>query len=661
MRLQFAHPFLSLVKFPDVTLPPLTVIVGLNGSGKSHLLQALANGAISSFMQSGDAPSLIHPSAIRLLAHGMSTFDMGDGYNSSKPGANQQTPTDNASAYQRQRDAALRPCQDRIAELFGIQPAAVLKGRILWEVEPEELAEILGNKDFLEKLEAIFQDAESILTHRRMPPLQNQDHLQMQEYSVFPIAKQTARRLGIPMIKLRSDHMRTFDQWGKVDQFSTNMPWIFGRYRDAKLHNRLLQLDDADRGTNLSLNNDQFVERFGSPPWDLLNETLKYFNLPYKVTTPPQNEFGNVVVDFIKIKDGNIVKFQNLSSGEKILTQFAVSSFRYDEDLVSVDRPKILLLDEMDASLHPEMVQTWLNAIKMGFVAQQAMHCILTTHSPTTVALADEGTLFEMQDGHSGLIKISKQGALNKLTLGVPTLSINYSGRRQVFSESDTDAEIYEAVYERIKTRIHCDRELNFLSTGLRDKNNVEKNSGSSIVKRTVESLSELGNSSIFGIVDWDGENFSTDRIKVIAQEECNAIENVLLNPLLVALLLIKEQRFPEGFEELPNYLEVKNLKAFDLQRLVDYIQSTLFPSSTTRREIEYIGGANCLVLVDYLECDDHELEYLLFEKFDGLRRWRQGRGALVKAVVKKVLSEHSWFCPKSIAILFENIANSPT
>ncbi|MBB5985775.1 hypothetical protein [Sphingobium lignivorans] len=244
----------------------------------------------------------------------------------------------------------------------------------------------------------------------------------------------------------------------------------------------------------------------------------------------------------------------------------------------------------------------------------------------------------------------------------MPTLSINYTGRRQVFAESDTDAAIYESVYTLIKSHIECDRELNFLSTGLRDKDNGEINAGCTIVKQTVDRLAELDNSSIFGIVDWDGDAVSTDRIKVVAEGERNGIENVLLDPLLVALLLMKERRLPEGLEDIDRFTGVPSLGSLDLQRLIDAIQMALFPEATERVEVAYLGGAKGNVFRTYLESDDHALEAALAEKFPALNKWRsRGRGELVKAVIEHVLSEHTTFCPLALRVAFELIANAPS
>ena len=337
--------------------------------------------------------------------------------------------------------------------------------------------------------------------------------------------------------------------------------------------------------------------------------------------------------------------------------------FRYDEELTTVSRPKLLLLDEMDAPLHPEMVHRWLAAVSEGLVAQQGVFCILTTHSPTTVALSPEAALYEMVDGQSGLAKISKQDALNKLTFGVPTLSIDYSGRRQVFAESDTDAAVFERIYSLIKSKINCERELNFLSTGMRNKDGGEINSGCTIVTKIVEQMTSNGSRNVFGIVDWDGKTTSTDRIKVVAEGIRDGIENVLLDPLLICLMLIKLRRVPEGLEDIGRFAGADTLDDANLQRLADAIQNKVFPNSTTdKQEVRYIGGATVNVLKEYLTINDHDLEEALVQAFPALKRWADGgRGKLVMGTIEEVLTEYRGLCPIELQTVFETIANAPT
>jgi ABC-type glutathione transport system ATPase component len=104
--------------------------------------------------------------------------------------------------------------------------------------------------------------------------------------------------------------------------------------------------------------------------------------------------------------------------------------------------PKLLLLDEIDAPLHPSMARTILDIIIKTLLGVYGIEVLATTHSPSTVALAPEDALYAMREGQPGLTKVTKDEALSILTVGVPTLSISYDGRRQVFVESPIDAQI---------------------------------------------------------------------------------------------------------------------------------------------------------------------------------------------------------------------------
>jgi len=356
-----------------------------------------------------------------------------------------------------------------------------------------------------------------------------------------------------------------------------------------------------------------------------------------------------------------VVQFSNLSSGEKVLVQLAISSFRYDSNLININRPKLLLLDEMDASLHPEMVSTWLAAIKGPLVEEQGIHCILTTHSPTTVALAPEDAFFEMKDGRSGLTKITKQQALNKLTVGVPTLSIDFSGRRQVFAEDSVDAEIYEATFSLMKRHINCTRDLNFLGTGLKDKDGGMINSGCEIIKKIVPAMVKGGNRSVFGLLDYDNKNKSDGRIKVLAEGRRYAVENLVLDPLLVCLKLMDDKKPPKEINDIAGFVEAKELPPEGIQRLVDAVQNSIVHHKAGDKVlVSYLGGASANVFKEYLEMNGHRLEFALAEQFPSLKEWTHERTKepLKINIVKNVLSEHIMFCPIELKELFEDIAN---
>jgi predicted ATPase len=60
--------------------------------------------------------------------------------------------------------------------------------------------------------------------------------------------------------------------------------------------------------------------------------------------------------------------------------------------------PRALLLDEIDASLHPSMIRTLLNAVQTAFV-DKGSKVIVATHSPTTVALTPASSLYFVEAG----------------------------------------------------------------------------------------------------------------------------------------------------------------------------------------------------------------------------------------------------------------------
>jgi ABC-type multidrug transport system ATPase subunit len=633
----------------------------MNGSGKSHLLQAIANGHVSNSVVATDLRFTDNPNNpnIKLLGHDGRALELGQPYIASHPGG-----LDHAAAITGQfeyvRREALDTQRSKLEHAANHKISEILQpGEDVWRLGASEVARRLNETD-VALIEGIFAAAEQDL----ITPNERQRKLRPGNPAPFSqiqaLVQRVAAKIGISPLQVSPMQMKLFAPWGETDQFAANLPLLFGKYRDSLVQNRLLRMSDAALGIASAMSEEEFFARFGRPPWDQINETLAVFALPYEINPPSLFNFEQVTFNLKKVGTDHFVGPQDLSSGEKVLLQFVISSFHYDEHFMSVSRPQVLLLDEMDASLHPEMVNRWLGTIQHGLVEVQGLHCIITTHSPTTVALAPEQSLFEMRDGRSGLKKISKQDALNKLTFGVPTLSINYTGRRQVFAESDTDAAIFESVYALIKSHISRRRELNFLSTGLRDKDNGEINAGCTIVKQTVERLADLGNSSIFGIVDWDGEAVSTDRIKVVAAGERNGIENVLLDPLLVALLLMKERRLPEGLQDIDLFTRAQSLGTHELQRLIDAIQVVVFPYETERVEVSYLGGAKANVFRAYLEADDHALEEALADAFPVLKKWKsRGRGELLKAVIEHVLSEHAAFCPIALPAVFEAIANA--
>jgi energy-coupling factor transporter ATP-binding protein EcfA2 len=620
------------------------------------------------------APMLTSSGPIRLLSNttlntvqqpgtpGMSTGPIAETTYNTQPRMSQAiglTPMSANLSFEHSRRTVLAPFDAALDAALGVPRLSIVRGdEDAWRLGVDELSRRSGGEANIEQLAAVFEQASQAIAD---PPDQPYSSLRPlpNPRDVLRPAAMVANKLGVSILSVTEQQIVEFQPWG-TDQFNFDLATLFGRYRDRYLRNRLQQLTDNERGTNKAFSPEDFVRVFGRAPWISLNETFANFGINYEVITPELDDYAPVAFGLRKVEGGEQVHPSNLSSGERVLLQFAISSYQHDDGMTNIQRPELLLLDELDAPLHPKMVHRWLGAISNGLVEAQGIHCILTTHSPTTVALAPEEALYEMRDGQSGLVKISKQEALNKLTFGVPTLSIDYSGRRQVFAESDTDAAIYERMYAIIKSDISCERELNFLSTGMRNKDGGEINSGCIVVKNIVRQMTSFGARNVFGIVDWDGETASTDRVKVVAEGLRDGIENVLLDPLLICLLLMKLREAPQGLHDINRFTGADALDALSLQRLADAVQHEVFPTAKAKTEVHYLGGARVEVLDEYLSIDDHNLETALTKAFPVLNKWARNRGALVKAVIEEVLTEHRGFSPSEIGTIFETIANAP-
>jgi len=297
------------------------------------------------------------------------------------------------------------------------------------------------------------------------------------------------------------------------------------------------------------------------------------------------------------------------------------------------------------------MCRTLISIILDVLVKKHGISVIATTHAPATVAIAPEDSLYVMLPDQPGLHKISKAQALNILTIGVPTLSLAFDGRRQVFVESPIDSEIYDAMYQILKPTLASERSLQFISAGGTPSTGNEGQTGSSAVRYIVNQLQQAGNSSVFGLIDWDGTNSPSGRLRVLAHSRRNGLENILLDPLLLTTLLVrdfKEVAFGIGFPSRDLYPRIQSMSAEGLQSLIDIVQCRVFPAGeATRHKVKYVQGFSLEVDERFLLTDDHKLEQTVVDVFPQLQEAsKKQAGRLMKYIVDRVVNETPGFVP---------------
>jgi len=458
----------------------------------------------------------------------------------------------------------------------------------------------------------------------------------------------------------------TIPSWGHNNIFQQSFARLFVAYRDIFLENRLAKLQNSEGDEVDFLEQAAFVEKFGPAPWDFVNSSLSSAGLDFEINKPHLLGYTPYEPKLTKRSNGAQIAFQNLSSGEKILMSFAFCVY-YSQDRRQISTYlKLLLLDEVDAPLHPSMSRSLIENIRTTLVDQFGIKVIATTHSPSTVAMADENSIFVMQPNGVGLIKISKAAALNVLTEGVPTLSVSYSGRRQVFVESPADAQIYGDLYRILKSRLESECSLEFIATGTRSSVGQETNTGCDVVKRLVEDLSQSGNRSVFGLLDWDQKHQPLDRIFVLAHNRRDGLENVLLDPLLIAALICN--RFPMlrnmiGISDDLGYVDFFALSSSDFQIIVTNVCELIFECIATETfESVYFGGLRLRIDARYKIIDDHALESKILRTFPPLNDIsRQGSPSrLMSYIVNTILLDRREFVPDEIIYVFKSMLDHP-
>ena len=117
---------------------------------------------------------------------------------------------------------------------------------------------------------------------------------------------------------------------------------------------------------------EEFREKYGPQPWKIIESILqKFSSLKFTINNPENLRFRtDAVTEFalqIRNEKDTIIPFNDLSSGEKVLFALVLSIYKSSGDGFF---PRALLLDEIDASLHPSMTRNLLNVLQETFVEE---------------------------------------------------------------------------------------------------------------------------------------------------------------------------------------------------------------------------------------------------------------------------------------------------
>lgn len=139
--------------------------------------------------------------------------------------------------------------------------------------------------------------------------------------------------------------------------------------------------------------------------FEIINRLFKKYGFNYYTMLDPypldESRKGEIL---FQGKEGETVNYQSLSSGEKMIVKFIIWAMGKD---IRGNRINTMLYDEPDAHLHPSMCKMMVEILSEISKSKEdggsGVRIIITTHSPSTVAFSPEGSLFVMEknsDGH---------------------------------------------------------------------------------------------------------------------------------------------------------------------------------------------------------------------------------------------------------------------
>lgn len=587
MEIKITHKHKSITPPCDFSLPVFSVLTGKNGSGKTHLLEAIADNKKSQVTING---TLIKN--VRYI-----------GFNGLNP--NIQETCDPQSIVQHIKNAWNN--YNSAKQNSSRQPQNYDLTRLLQHIGDENL------KRFVSKTVEVSKKPFDQLTE--------------------------------------DDFADNFDIsfMGQNDFFTAQFALIFKNYHKRQEENGINEYYQSKgiTPTKPVLTKSEFENKFGIPPWDFVNQILLETNIPYEVNSPVGTRIESSFV--FKLKDriaGFEISSMDLSTGEKVLMSLALAIYNTGGDL---GKPDLLLLDEPDAGLHPSMSKMMVDILNKNIVIENKISTVITTHSPTTIIASDGISIYQMIRGNNIPTKIATQQAVELLSSDIPFLKISNDKRRQVFVESKYDVNYYELltnIYTRIET---------LPSEPLYLPARTSNGSNCTDVIDVVTNLTKNGNDQVYGIIDWDNTNTSKDRLIVLGYNERYAIENYLLDPLLMGIFFLRERKLSFSdfvLSTYSNYSDINKLKASDAQLIVNKVLNDLGLLSSNLTSYHLQNGWTLNISKEFNLYQGHDLEALYKSKFPFLKSY-QREDLLKKDIIEKVINDYPDFTPRQI---FETI-----
>ncbi|RDD36344.1 hypothetical protein TrispH2_011645 [Trichoplax sp. H2] len=216
------------------------------------------------------------------------------------------------------------------------------------------------------------------------------------------------------------------------------------------------------------------------------------------------------------------------------------------KNLAKTNVSGIILLDEPDAHLHPSLVKDIIETIKSKLISKLGIQVIMTTHSPTTVSLAPEGSVYILSEDN-----ITKEAKIEK-------------------AATTDDRIFYQMIQDKLTSErlIANDYPLLFMSASRQKKRqDPSDKSGSKMIENSCRALVEnivkccvneededqSLREFVFGLVDND--NQEDPQLYNIQCLRRYSIENYLYDPIYIYYYLRDRKKGEEIQKEINHNL----------------------------------------------------------------------------------------------------------
>ena len=490
MKLSFAQPYKSIQDFNSVELPEFTVLTGVNGSGKTHLLEAIKRNNCRIQVQGKDVSDSI------LFNYLNFRINFNEIKEDQRRRLGNQT---NNFVFQLQYQGTYSNLKDLCLRIIDFKNALLRKepqDRI--KIDPDYSIDIEFS-DFMQfgnitkiQLSNLGKWEEILL--KKISSYMKQTFSSVHEEGIKKIRSYLKQRVKTFCIEfttflknLKEQDTYTKSMFDDIEKRNISIFQLNGEnnffedttlggkfieeVHEFKMNRFKLDVEEMRQQRRKNRKSMQLIQTDKTKtPWFLLNRVLEQYMVNgfklYDEDIPepePPGYLSNYLIQDIFLRsteDGMKISINDLSTGEKTL--IALSIFIYQQKKGKF-LPKILLLDEIDSHLHPTMVKKFINTLQEIFIREEGMKIIMVTHSPATIAHCPEDSIFVVhRDGSEKVEKNSRNDALDILTDGFVSLTESKSsliiedGIQQtdksvvVFTEGITDKIILETAWKKL-------------------------------------------------------------------------------------------------------------------------------------------------------------------------------------------------------------------